>query len=144
EVAVCYHATVVILNDRVLPDRLALAAHALRELMEKLPNDEVAVDMGVDLNTKVNALRPPWERATIEEQRRGGEEWGNGIGEALRSFLGAVAEFFRGRDGIVAGRRDQAVRFLNQLDVAAVPLPPDVQRQNAQEWMRLRAYFNDV
>jgi hypothetical protein len=144
DVAVCYHAAVVILDDDVMPDRLALAAHALRELMEKLPGDEMAVDMGADLNTKVNALRPPWEGAVAEEEQRGGEQWGNGIGAALRTFLGAVGEFFRGRNEIVAGRREQAVQFLNRLDVAAVPLPTDVQRQNAQEWMRLRGYFNDV
>src|ERR1700723_1172860 len=102
DVAVCYHAAVVILNDDVMPDRLALAAHGLRELMEKLPGDEMAVDMGADLNTKVNALRPPWQGAVAEEEQRGGEQWGNGVGAALRTFLGVVEEFFRGRDEIVA------------------------------------------
>jgi len=38
----------------------------------------------------------------------------------------------------------QAVEFLNRLDVAAVHLPSDLQRKNAQEWMKLRGYFNDV
>jgi hypothetical protein len=140
---VCYHAAIVVLNDPLLPDRLALTAHALRELMEKLPNNGV-VDTGADLNTKVNELRPPWENAVREEADRGGDQWGNGIGEMLRSFLNDLGEFFRGRDGIVAGRREQTVQFLNQLDPAAIPLPEDVQRRNAQEWMRLRQYFNGV
>ena len=138
-----YHAAIVILNDNGLPDRLSLASHALRELVEKLPSDDMAVDMEADLNAKVNALRSTWEEAITEERRRGGEQWGDGVGKALRAFLDAVAELFRGREGIGAGRRDQAVRFLNRLDVPAIPLPADVQRQNAQDWMRLRAYFND-
>ncbi len=144
EVAVSYQAAAVILNDQLLPDRLPLAAHALRELMEKLPSDGVAVDTGADLNAKVNALREPWDTAVAEDEGRGGERWSNGIGEALRAFLTAMTEFFAGRDSIVAGRRQQAMVFLKRLDVAAVRLPQDVQRKSAQEWMRLRGYFNDV
>lgn len=144
DVAVSYRAAVVILNDAVLPDRLALAAHALRELMEKLPSDGVAIDTGADLNTKVNALRPRWDEAAAEDGARGAEPWSNEIGGALRAFLIAVAEFFKGRDAIIVGRREQAVEFLNRLDVAPVRLPDDVQRQNAREWMRLRGYFNDI
>jgi len=56
-IAVCYQAAIAIINDEVLPDRLALAAHALRELMEKLPNEAGAIDMGADLSTKINELR---------------------------------------------------------------------------------------
>jgi hypothetical protein len=144
DVAEYYRAAVAVLNDPGLPDRLSLAAHALRELMEKLPNDEQAVDTGADLNTKVTALRPPWENAVAEDRENGGEPWMNGIGGALRAFLVAVAEFFAGRDGIMAGRRQQAVEFLNRLDVAGIALPKDAQRKNAKEWMRLRGYFNDV
>jgi hypothetical protein len=144
DVAEYYRAAVAVLNDQDLPDRLSLAAHSLRELMEKLPNDEMVVDTGADLNTKVNGLRPPWEIAVAEERARDGELWSNGIGGALRAFLTAVTEFFAGRDAIVAGRRQQAVEFLNRLDVAGVGLPADVQRKNGQEWMRLRGYFNDV
>jgi hypothetical protein len=144
EIAVSYQAAVAIINDDVLPDRIALAAHALRELMEKLPNDGTTIDMGADLNTRVNALRTRWEDAVAEDGVSGGECWGNGLGAALRAFLGAVSEFFKGRDAIPAGRRQQAMDFLNRLDVAGVPLPEDLQRKNAQEWMRLRGYFNDV
>jgi hypothetical protein len=144
DIAVSYHAAVAIINDDVLPDRLALAAHALRELMEKLPNDGAAIDTGADLNTKVNALKKPWDDAVAEGGAHGGDTWSNGIGAALRAFLSAAGEFFKGRDAIVTGRRQQAVEFLNRLDVAAVRLPEDVQRKNAYEWMRLRGYFNDV
>ena len=93
DIAVSYQAAVAIINDDVLPDRLALAAHALRELMEKLPNNGAAIDMGADLNTKVNALRKPWDDAVAEDGAHGGEAWRNGIGAALCAFLGAVGGF---------------------------------------------------
>src|SRR4051794_30705920 len=99
EIAVSYQAAVAILNDPLLPDRLPLAAHALRELMEKLPNEGTAVDAAADLNTKVNALRKPWDAAVAEDAARGGDPWGNGIGPALQAFLTEVAEFFKARDG---------------------------------------------
>lgn len=144
DIAVSYQAAVAILNDKVLPDRLSLAAHALRELMEKLPNEDSAVDTGADLNTKVIALQEPWADALAEESGRGGDPWTNGIGAVLRAFLVAVGAFFSGRDAIAAGRRQQAVAFLNRLDVAPIPLPQDVQQRNAKQWMGLRQYFNNV
>jgi hypothetical protein len=145
EVAVCYQAAIVILNYQLLPDRVVLAAHALRELMEKLPSEGVAVDSGADLNAKVNGLWIPWQAAVAEDASRGAPApWSNGIGDALRAFLVAVSEFFGGRESIVTERRQQAMVFLNRLDVAGVRLPEDLQRRNAEEWMRLRGYFNDV
>jgi hypothetical protein len=144
EVAEYYQAAVVVLNDPSLPDRIALAAHALRELMEKLPEEAGAVQMGPDLNTKVNNLRPSWDVAIRQEHERCGELWGNGIGDALRMFLESMADFFQVRENITTGRRDQATQFLNLLDVAPIPLPEDVQRTNAEKWMRLRKYFNEV
>jgi hypothetical protein len=58
-----YRAAIAVINDTDLPDRLSLAAHALREVMEKLPGDGISVDRGADLPTKVRNLQPPWARA---------------------------------------------------------------------------------
>src|SRR5579884_1814705 len=70
DLAPCYHAGIAIINDPVLPDRLPLAAHAFRELMEKLPSDGTAVDQGAALADDVRALRLVWERATRQARRR--------------------------------------------------------------------------
>lgn len=139
-----YRAAVVVLNDPALPDRMSLAAHALRELMEKLPNDEMTVDMGADLATKVRELRIAWEPAIKEDEEHGGEAWTSGINETLRTFLRTVKMFFEGQDKIAGGRKEQAARFLDRLDVSPLALPKDVQLRNAKEWMKLRKYFNDV
>jgi hypothetical protein len=67
-----YRAAIAVINDTDLPDRLSLAAHALREVMEKLPGDGISVDRGADLPTKVRNLQPPWARAREEQERNGG------------------------------------------------------------------------
>ena len=144
DVAACYHAAIVVLNDEHLPDRLPLAAHALRELLEKLPNDTMAIDTGADLNSKVIELRKPWDEAVEEEQAQQGAPWSNGVGGALRTFLDAVTDFFATRDAITTGRKEQAAAFLKTLEVCTVPLPADLRRRSAREWMQLRGYFNNV
>ena len=67
-----YRAAIAVINDTDLPDRLSLAADALREVMEKLPGDGISVDRGADLPTKVRNLQPPWARACEEQERNGG------------------------------------------------------------------------
>lgn len=131
DMAACYHAGIAAFNDDLLPDRLPMAAHAFRELMEKLPNDGTGIDQGAALADEVRALRPPWDQAVLEDAAHGGEAWRHGIGDALRTFLVAVTGFFRARDAVAGGRRQQTVQFLNRLDVAAIGLPEDVQRKNA-------------
>jgi hypothetical protein len=56
-----YRAAVAVINDGGLPDRLALAAHALRELMEKLPGDSIR-DQGA--GTPRQSTRPPRNMGT--------------------------------------------------------------------------------
>ncbi len=40
-----YRAAIAVINDDGLPDRLSLAAHALREVMEKLPGDGITIQL---------------------------------------------------------------------------------------------------
>lgn len=144
DTAVMYQAGVAIIKDELFPDRLSIAAHAFRELMEKLPNEGALIDRSPDLNTKVNDLRALWNAAVAEEGLHGGEAWQNRIGKDLRAFLDSVAELFAGRNAISANRRQVTIEFFNRLEVAAVPLPKDVQNQNAKDWMDLRRYFTEV
>lgn len=144
DMASCYHAGIAILNDQILPDRLPLAAHSFRELIEKLPNDGTTIDQGPALADEVNALRSRWNKALAEDAVHGGEPWCRGVGEFLRAFLVAATEFFIRREAVAGGRRQEAVKFLDRLDVGTVALPEDVQQKNAAHWLKLRRYFTDV
>ncbi len=138
-----YRAAVAAVNDAGLPDRLALAAHALREVMEKLPGDGVRLDRGADLPTKVRRLRPPWDQARSEDQRNGGT-WNGEIRVSLRAFLETMQTFFDCQDELVMTRRETTVRFLRGLEVAPAGLPDDVREENAKQWMRFHRYFDGV
>jgi hypothetical protein len=134
---------VAVINDDGLPDRLSLAAHALREVMEKLPGDGVRVDRGADLQTKVRGLRPLWDLACGENQRCGGT-WNGAIHEPLRELLVVMEAFFDGQEQLVVTRRELAVRFLRTLEVGPQALPDDVQIENAKQWMTFHRYFDGV
>ncbi|MGA9107735.1 MAG: hypothetical protein WB359_20520, partial [Bryobacteraceae bacterium] len=125
-----YRAAIAVINDDALPDRLALAAHALREVMEKLPGDGIRTDRGADLPTKVRSLRQPWDHACQAHHGRA-TTWNGAIGDPLREFLVVMEEFFDGQEQLVITRRDYAVQFLRGLDVVPAGLPEDVQRENA-------------
>lgn len=137
-----YLSALTALNDTSLPDRMALAAHALRELMEKLPIE--TFDSVTDLNQRVNGLRPFWEEARKECQATENAPWVGEIGEALRSFLETVQQFFDVRDRVASSRQEQRVRFLRELEGTRVPLPEDIHRENAIFWGKLSAYFTQV
>ncbi len=142
DLAEWYRAAIAVINDTSLPDRLSLAAHALREVMEKLPGDGVSVDRGVSLPQKVSGLRPPWDKAQDENQRCGGA-WQGEIGAQLREFLAAMQSFFDGQEDFIKSRQAFAEQFLAILDAGA-GLPKDLQRTNAKQWMNFQGYFISV
>ena len=137
-----YRAAIAVISDGGLPDRLSLAAHALREVMEKLPGDGISVDRAAGLPQKVRGLRPPWEKAHDEDQRCGGA-WQGQISDPLRDFLAAMQTFFEGQEEFTRSRQTYAEEFLNTLDAGA-GLPKDVQRANAKQWMAFQNYFMAV
>lgn len=138
-----YRTAIGVLNDPRLPDRLALAAHGLREVMEKLPGDGVSVDRAAALPDKVRRLGLSWERAN-ESNQHGGGAWTGEISDELREFLADVQHFFAGQEQLIARRKDHARQFLNELDVAPAGLPEDLQVSNARQWMVFHSYFAAV
>jgi hypothetical protein len=137
-----YRAAIAILNDATLPDRLAVAAHELRELLEKLPGEEV--DLGAGLNDRVKELEPLWKNASEEERTSGRDPWTGEVTRMLRRFLVAAQQFFEERTRIASTRADLLVRYLHKEDPAQVKLPKEVQQKNARRLMDLRRFFTGV
>lgn len=137
-----YRAAIAVINHDNLLDRLSLAAHALREVMEKLPSDGISIDRGAELPTKVRNLQPLWAKAR-EEQKHNGGAWNGGISAPLQEFLAAIESFFDGQAQLVNSRRESAQHFMNSLDGPA-GLPADVQQENAKQWMDYKQYFTSV
>jgi hypothetical protein len=138
-----YRAAIATLNDETLPDRIAITAHSLRELMEKLPN-EGATDKAADLNTRLKKLEQTWVTAHEEQQGHEGERWIGSIGTALQAFLVEAEEFFKVGAQFSESRRTKTKQYLSRLEIAAQQMPPDMQTRNAKEWMLQRKYFTDL
>lgn len=136
-----YRAAIVVLNDTEMPDRLALAAHAVRELMEKLPGD-TTFDRARSLPEKVRDLETAWTGAH-EENVRGSGVWDGEISEALSTFLVAMQTFFDEQAALTKTRLEYAKEFLDSLDSTA-GLPGDIQHANAKQWRSFHKYFADV
>ena len=122
-----YRAAIAVLNDAVMLDRFALAAHDLRELLEKLLGEEV--DLGAGLNAKIGVLEPLWKQAAEQEQASGNGHWTGQVTDSLRAFLVAAQAFFTERTGIAATRNQVLVRYLHSLDPAQVKLPKELQQR---------------
>lgn len=135
-----YRAAIAVVNDSELPDRLSLAAHSFREVMEKLPLE--SQDRGADLLSKVRKLQAPWKLARQEQEGAGGA-WNGTISEPLREFLDAIQSFFDGQAQLVNSRRDYVNRFLNRIDGDA-NVPANIQEERAKQWMGFHRYFDSV
>jgi hypothetical protein len=75
--------------------------------------------------------------------RQNNGDW-NCASPSLQAFLAASQAFFDGQERLITGRRQQAMEFLNGLDLIPAGLPQDVQKKNAEEWMSLKGYFTGV
>ena len=78
------------------PDRLAQAAHSIRELLEKAPADvDVPAGKGsTTLKSQTNNLSTAWARAVSNSSCYDGGSWTGEIDGPLRKFLTKTKRFF--------------------------------------------------
>jgi hypothetical protein len=143
--ATIYVGGLVVLSHEPNPDRHSLCAHALRELIEKLPEhvDVPTKARGESLRAKVNELHPAWDRATKGNCHRDGV-WGGEIDTPLQTFLARAAGFFAWLREHLPRRRDEAARALRQFDATGRKLPEPLESLNVDAWDQMRDYFTSV
>lgn len=133
------------------PDRLALAAHALRELMEKTPkyiaapvSENARKQRGItSLKEKVRALEQAWataKRSTTLAQN----PWSGELDRPMCSFLAELDDFFRRVNEEKPTRAADARTALHSLDPTSVGLPNDVEVRRVKEWQDCHDYFEGV
>jgi hypothetical protein len=143
--ATIYVGGLVVLSHERNPDRQSLCAHALRELIEKLP-EHVHVPTkarGESLRAKVNELDPTWDRATKGNCHRDGT-WSGEIDTPLETFLSRAGSFFAWMKDHLPRRRDEAARALRQFDPTRRKLPDALESLNVDAWHQMREYFTSV
>jgi hypothetical protein len=128
------------------PDRFALAAHAIRELIEKL-QDHIDVPAAVtgdalkqprslpNLTVQVRELFDQWNK--VAKQVDGAAE----ISPRLKAFLGRLREFFERFEQNKQKRREQAIATFRKLDPSPRRLPALIENHRVSMWVAYRDFF---
>jgi hypothetical protein len=146
KLSVMYLGSLVTLGDIAHPDRFALAAHGVRELMEKLPASlEVPqVAHRENLGDKAQGLRGEWRKLLRNTSCRPASDWEGPIDTPVRTFLGKVEIFFGWLESNNPRRRQETQAALTRLDGSRRPLPPALASRNVDDWHKLREFFQSI
>ncbi len=126
------------------PDRFALAAHAIRELMEKLPKyldvpaRGAASKSGPSLTVKVRELKAQWTWLSDEEIAVGE------ISIRLRNLLGDTRAFFAWFEENYRTRRSETAAALRALDGTRRYLPAPIEELKVKHWAICNEFFQAV
>jgi hypothetical protein len=132
-----------VLHQEGNPDREALAAHAIRELMEKLPQ---FIDVPtpekpkkpVSLNVKVRELSGHWSGVSAEAMSA------TVITPKLRKFHIRVKDFFDWFEQSFVKRREQTAAALRSLDATGRSLPTPIEELHIKHWGLCNDFFQSV
>ncbi len=150
ELAMMYLAAIVELQGEN-PDRLALAAHALRELMEKIPRysaapvrEDASQQKGrTTLTHKVRTLEEAWLSAKRSTHLRQ-NPWSGELDRVMCNFFAQLDSFFDQvhKDNPARTEADRAA--MQRIDPTMAGLPGDLEKRRVAEWQRCREYFEGV
>lgn len=146
ELGKIYFGALMTLGRKDNPDRLAQAAHGLRELMEKLPK---YLDLPIEkkppsLKEKVRRLAQRRDKAINNSGSRDGSAWRGEIDNHLQKFLIESDEFFEWFEAEYVTRRRRTVKLLRDLDPSALPLPEPLEEPNVEQWNKCHDHFQGV
>lgn len=136
-----YLGALDVLQHTANPDRHALGAHGIRELIEKLPRFLAvpsATKRGPSLREQARALAAFWTKCggSVADE--------NGVlsrrGRKLLTMVGNFCE------GVAADptRRQAATAAVNRLDPNPLKLPASIQDLHVAEWTRIEGFFIGV
>ncbi len=141
-----YLGALGVLQQAENPDRFSLAAHGIRELMEKIP-EYLDVDMPAhreDLRCKVDELEKKWLKASAASECPKGGTWEGLIDPPLRAALREVGLFFDWRKNHMPRRRQEVGNVLKELDGTKKSLPEPLKNLNVEYWQEIQGFFLKV
>jgi hypothetical protein len=121
------------------PDRLALACHGIRELMEKLPRYlDVPILRPASIVGEVHNLR--WQHAVIARR----VHCDGYQAEVVAFFEGPIANFFGSIDTRHTPISERAGKLIDRLDPRQTPIPAPIKQTHADVWNKCEKFFIDV
>ena len=127
-------------------NQFALAAHGIRELIEKLPSS-LEVDQPSQkqhLRSKVGNIAEDWKRAKKNSMCHKIGSWNGEIDSSLKRFLKRTGEFIDWFDLNRPTRNRETANALNALDPARPRLPENLEVAYVQVWDEFRDFFIKV
>jgi len=146
QLALMYLGALSVLKNILNPDRIAQAAHSLRELLEKLPR---ILDMPIQVKPpsmidKIRPLEQTWSKAKTESSCLKTNPHSGEIDRPLRKFLDETDSFFTWLGSDRPTRRQQAAKVVRGLDPLKKVLPETIESLHVEEWDRYRSHFELV
>ena len=144
-IATIYEAVVHVIGSDDVPDQLSLAAHAMRELMERLP---LAFDLPTDeksqLFNRLDELEHVLVQAQIKSACRVTDGWQGSIDGPVAKVLAAVEELVDDRRRFWPSRTETAVELMNRLEPTLARRSTTLVKTDADVWLEMRRYFESV
>lgn len=133
------------LKDTVNPERFTLAAHAIRELMEKVP-EIVAVATPAHfekMRAKMGPLEDAFDRVIAQSNLKS-PKWEGQTDGPTRQFLENAKAFFEWKRECMPKRKKEIASTMRALDGPGRALPPDLENLAVKQWQELQQYFLNI
>lgn len=141
-----YVGTLTVLKHNENPDHLALAAHGVRELMEKLPlfvNVPIKAQSKA-LKSEVRNLEKTWLTTRNKSQSYNNQTWEGEIDAPLHKLLKKLHLFFEWFDDDYPSRKAEFAETLRGLEISGRTLPTPLEELNIKAWFEIRDFFQSV
>lgn len=137
EIAQMYYGALRVLSDESNPDRLALAAHGIREIIEKMPKHfDVPIGSQIDWG-RVDDLKRLWK---AEDQLQIVEN----NAPLSPKFVKKLREFFDWWEEIRPDRRKEARELFRKMIPSHSTVPTEVEKKRLADWAECKRYFVGV
>jgi len=128
-----------VLQQKDNPDQLSLAAHSLRELMEKIPlYADIRIKPPVSLGAKVREIYDIWKCMGPLHQK---DETIKDTGKDNKKITKQIDSFFEWYENNIPTRNEQLRETLRELDSSRSSVPDELEKINIKIWDTIRTYF---
>jgi hypothetical protein len=138
-----YLGAIAVLDDESNPDSLALAAHGLRELMEKIPRyrDLPLKAHSENLGSKVREIEEVWNTAVAKSGCHRDGYWSGEIDKRLRRMLKKLGEFFAWHETHRPRRNHETAGIIRDLEPSGQRFPPSIEEEHISSWSNIFDFF---
>lgn len=142
-----YFSALQVFSQSDNADRIHLTAHAIREMMGKLPDViDVPIEEGAKqrLGDFVNNVNSAWTKMCSKGRWPGDPKWHGEFDNDLKKFLQKIEAMLVAGVTIKKSRKAQVQSVLRKQNFSSVPLPSDIEDLTAKKWIAYQDYFTNI